>query len=285
MSDKKVEVHEMTVTYFNGKFIDIDEKVIPIEERGHNFGDGIYDVIRSYKNKPFMLEEHLDRIFMSAEAINLKLERTREEFKNELLMCLEKSGEKNADIYLQITRGIATRNHLFPSCPVSLSIIVKPTQTFQMGDENALMFYPDERWANCHIKSLNLLPNILARQTAIEKGFAEAVLVKDGYVTEGTCTSVFIVKDKSIIVTPLSKQILSGITRMAVKEIAKTLKIPYIERNFTPEEMKSSDEVFIAGTLIEVMAITRVEDQEINQGIIGEITKELQRALMDLTTE
>lgn len=272
----------MSVTYFNGEFIHIDEKVIPIQERGHNFGDGIYDVIRVYKGKPFMLEAHLDRIFLSAESIHLKLERSREMLTNELMLCLEKSGEKNADVYLQITRGIATRNHLFPQCPVSLSIIVKPTQIFQMGNKNAIMFYPDERWANCYIKSLNLLPNLLARQAAVEKGFAEAVLVKDGYVTEGTCTSVFMVKDQTIIVTPLSKQILSGVTRMAIKKIAETLAIPYVERHFTPEEMKAADEVFITGTLIEVMAITQVEDQKINHGLIGEITEKLQHGLVDL---
>ena len=272
----------MIVAYFNGEFIDVAEKVIPIGERGHNFGDGIYDVIRVYNGMPFMLEEHLDRIFMNAKEIHLKLNRSREEFKNELITCFERSGEENADIYMQITRGIAARNHLFPDCPVSLSIVVKPTH-YGANEKNSVMFHPDERWANCYIKSLNLLPNVLAKQHAVSKGFTEAVLVKDGYVTEGTHTSVFMVKDETIIVTPLSKQILSSITRMAVKKIAEELNIAYVERHFTPEEMKSADEVFIAGTVTEVMGITQVEDKEIGNGAIGKITEQIQHGFRNLT--
>jgi len=272
----------MTITYFNGEFIDINDKVLPIEERGHNFGDGIYDALRVYNGKIFMLEEHLDRIFMSAGEIRLDLGRTREQLRNELLLCLEKSGEPNADIYMQATRGMATRNHLFPDCPPTLSIIVRPTTKFSTSDKNGIAFYPDERWANCHIKSLNLLPNLLARQAAVERGFAEAVLVKDGFVTEGSCTSAFMVKDKSIIVTPLSKGILSSITRMAVKAIAEKLDIPFIERHFTPEEMCEADEVFIAGTFIEIQPITQVEDKLINSGQIGEITSKLLDGFFEL---
>ncbi|MCL1991273.1 MAG: aminotransferase class IV [Defluviitaleaceae bacterium] len=273
----------MVITYFNGTFIDLDEKVIPIEERGHNFGDGIYDVIRVYNGKFFMLDAHLDRIFMSAEAIHLDLNRSRKALTNEFITCFEKSGETNADIYFQVTRGIATRNHLFPDCPVSLSIIVRPAKNFPTHETNAIMFHPDERWANCYIKSLNLLPNLLARQAAVSQGYVEAVLVKDGYVTEGSCTSVFIIKDGVMIVTPLSKQILSSITRMAVEKIASKFQIPIDYRHFTPDEMKAADEAFIVGTLIEITAVTHVEEVALGRGKVGEITKKLQQGFHELT--
>ena len=273
----------MVVTYFNGKFIDLDDQVIPIEERGHNFGDGIYDVIRAYNGRLFMLEAHLDRIWQSAAGIQLAIGRTRAELKAELLLCFDRLGVENADVYLQITRGIAPRNHLFPAdCAASISIIVRPTKEFPMGAKNAVKLLPDERWANCYIKSLNLLPNVLARQTAVAAGYAEAVFVKDGYVTEGSATAAFIVKDGVIIVTPLSKQILPSITRMVVKQIAEKVGIPYEERHFTTAEMKNADEVFIAGTLIEIMGITGVDEIVIGDGTVGEITKKLQTEFFKL---
>jgi len=266
----------MILAYFNGEFVEPNESVVPIDERGHQFGDGVYEVIRIYDGKPFMMDEHLDRLYQSADAIKLRIDPNREAFKNSMLELVQRSGLTNLDLYVQVTRGMAPRNHLFPECPVSVSMTAKPFQIIPVGDKGAsVILHPDERWANCYIKSLNLLPNILAKQVAYEKGYLEAILVRDGKVTEGTSSNAYIVKDSSIITTPLSKHILSGITRMAVKNLAELLRIPFVEKQFTPDEMIIADEVFITSTTLEITPIIRVDDKQINDGTPGPVTKAL----------
>lgn len=266
----------MAVAYFNGNFIQSDEPVIPIDERGHQFGDGVYEVIRIYNRVPFMMDEHLDRLFQSAAAIKLDLRKDRESLKNTILELLDRSGLTNLDIYLQVTRGIAARNHLFPDCPVSISMTAKPFRDIPAevkGNGASAMLHPDERWHNCYIKSLNLLPNILAKQAAYENRCFEALLVREGKITEGTSTNVYIVKNSSIITAPLSNYILSGITRIAVQRIAEKLAIPFIENYFTPEEMLQSDEVFITSTTTEIMPVVLIDGKEINGGKPGPVAR------------
>jgi D-alanine transaminase len=268
----------MISAYFNGKFVEPNESVVPIDERGHQFGDGVYEVIRIYDGKPFMMDEHLDRLYQSADAIKLRIDPDREVFKNSMLELIQRSGLTNLDLYVQVTRGMAPRNHLFPECPVSVSMTAKPFRSIPVGDKGAsVILHPDERWANCYIKSLNLLPNILAKQAAYEKGYLEAILVRDGKVTEGTSSNVYIVKDSSIITTPLSKHILSGITRKAVENIAEHLGIPFVEKQFTPDEMIQADEVFITSTTLEITPIVRVDEKQIDDGTPGPVTKALKK--------
>ncbi|MGE7762237.1 D-amino-acid transaminase [Peribacillus sp. NPDC097895] len=267
----------MISAYFNGKFVEPNESVIPIDERGHQFGDGVYEVIRIYDSKPFMMDEHLDRLYRSADAIKLRIDPNREALKNTMLELIQKSGLTNLDLYVQVTRGMAPRNHLFPDGPVSVSMTAKPFRSTPVGDKGAsVILHPDERWENCYIKSLNLLPNILAKQLAYEQGFLEAILVRDGKVTEGTSSTVYIVKDSSIITTPLSKHILSGITRMVVKNLAGYLRIPFVEKQFTPDQMVKADEIFITSTTLEITPIVRVDDKQIKDGTTGTVTKALQ---------
>lgn len=267
----------MEIGYFNGNFVSLDEKVIPIDERGHQFGDGVYEVIRIYNGKPFMVKEHLQRLQKSAKEIRLSIP-SESFFQDLILKGIEKSHLQEAYIYLQITRGIAPRNHLFPNVSASISMTVRKAKRIsnELREKGAgAIFHADERWANCYIKSLNLLPNILAKQTAHDKGCFEAILVKDGYVTEGSSSNVFIVKDKSLYTTPLSKQILAGITRMAVEKAAKLLNIPFVEKKFTPEELLAADEVFITSTTTEILPITSVDGKIIHKGVPGETTKTL----------
>jgi D-alanine transaminase len=277
----------MAIAYFNGNFIQSDEPAVPIDERGHQFGDGVYEVIRIYNSVPFMMDEHLERLYQSAAAIKLDLKQDRESLKNTISELIEKSGLTNLDIYLQVTRGIASRNHLFPDCPVSISMTAKPFREIPDNvRENgaSVMLHPDERWENCYIKSLNLLPNILAKQAAYEKGCLEALLVRDGKITEGTSSNVYMVKNSSIITTPLSSRILCGITRIAVKQLAEKLTIPFIENYFTTEEMLQSDEVFITSTTTEIMPVVRIDGKEINGGKPGPVARALYEQFKLITT-
>ncbi|MFL0364712.1 D-amino-acid transaminase [Pseudobacillus sp. 179-B 2D1 NHS] len=282
----KKEVPMMALAYFNGKIVGVDDPVIPIDERGHQFGDGVYEVIRFYQGKPFMMKEHLDRLYMSAKAIKLEIGKEPDELEALILQLVEKSGLAQADLYIQATRGIAPRNHLFPKCPASISMTVKPARELSesMRREGVkVAVLPDERWQNCYIKSLNLLPNILAKQEAFEQGCFEAVLVRDGRITEGSSTNVFIVKDGKIQTTPLSNRILAGITRLAVKEAAEELRVPFVEKDFTPEELYQADEVFLTSTTSEVLAVTVADGREIGNGRPGSITGRLHECFQQKT--
>ncbi|HZG72985.1 MAG TPA: D-amino-acid transaminase [Chondromyces sp.] len=276
----------MTIAYFNGEYISPDQPVIPIDERGHQFGDGIYEVIRVYNQKPFMLDEHIERLFTSADAIKLNIGKEKEEMKAIISELIQKSNLENLDIYLQITRGVAPRAHLFPDCPVSISMTAKPFREMPEGLREkgiSIIFHEDERWSNCYIKSLNLLPNILAKQTASEQGCYEAVLVRDGYITEGTSSNVFIVKNGELWTTPLSNRILHGVTRLAVTSIAEKLAVPLIEKHFTAEDLLHADEAFITSTTSEILPITQAEGKIVGKGTPGEITKKLYKEFQTIS--
>ncbi|MFK2825696.1 D-amino-acid transaminase [Bacillus sp. B190/17] len=268
----------MALAYFNGNIVDMDDPVIPIEERGHQFGDGVYEVIRFYQGKPFMMREHLERLYTSAKAIRLEIGKQQNELETLMLELAAKSGLENADLYMQATRGVAPRNHLFPKCPASISITVKPSRELPQDVRKQgvqVVLLPDERWQNCYIKSLNLLPNILAKQEAFEQGCFEAVLVRDGFIMEGSSTNMFIVKDGKVQTTPLSNYILAGITRLAVKRIAEELQVPFVEKPFTPEELLQADEVFLTSTTSEVLAVTSADGRQIGSGCPGPVTRKL----------
>jgi D-alanine transaminase len=275
----------MGIGYINGKFTKLEELVLPIDERGHQFGDGVYEVIRVYDGNPFMLSEHLDRLISSSKAIKLQITHSKDDFKSLILEAINKSQLDNCNVYLQITRGIVTRNHLFPNVPVSLTMTVRPAKPIELDTRATgvtAILHEDERWANCYIKSLNLLPNILAKQTAHEAGCYEAILVRDGLVTEGTSSNVFIIKNEKIYTTPLSRFILPGITRMAVKKVADQLNIEFIEKSFTPDELLASDEVFVTSTTSEILPVIKVDNHLIKNGLPGEMTKQLHQHFLAL---
>ncbi|PYZ97075.1 D-amino-acid transaminase [Alteribacter lacisalsi] len=267
----------MTIEYINGKYLSSGEAAVPLEERGHQFGDGVYEVIRYYNGHGFMLEEHLERLEKSAGEIRIDLDGGIGRIKEIIEEGVEKSGLKDCYVYLQVTRGIAPRNHLFPKeTKPSVSMTVKPASalTRDMVENGvAAVTHADERWANCYIKSLNLLPNILAKQTASEKGCYEAILHKDGRVTEASSSNAFIVKDDTIITTPLSREILPGITRAALKDVCDTAGIRFDEQHFTVREMKQADEVFITSTTSEVLPVTTIDGDPVKDGKPGNMTK------------
>lgn len=274
----------MSIGYANGRYVQLDEAVIPIDERGHQFGDGVYEVIRAYNGKPFMLDQHIQRLINSAKAIRLPIDRDENGYKSPVLEAIHKSKLKDCDIYLQITRGIAARKHLFPDAPVSTTMTVKPMRVIGNNvreDGVKAILHEDERWKNCYIKSLNLLPNILAKQAAHDVGCFEAIMVRDGNVSEGTSSNVYIVNDNAIYTTPLSKQILPGITRMAVNEISHSLGIDFVERYFTPEEMLEADEVFITSTTSEVLSISNLDGKKIGNGKAGKVALKIFEKFME----
>lgn len=254
------------IAFYNDSFVDINAKVVPIQERAHQFGDGIYEVIRVYNGRFFYMDEHLQRLQKSADAIELQLPYTLNEIENLCLEGLERSTLKEAEIYIQISRGIYTRQHHFPepSCAVFTMTIknarVIPENKRQNGMK--VLTTEDDRWKNCYIKSLNLLPNVIAKQKAKVNGFDEAVFHDEGIVKEGCSTNVFVVKNGILHTYPALKGILHGITRSIVLKLASETGIEVVEEPFDMNFLYEADEVFITSTSMEVMPVCQVDDIE-----------------------
>jgi D-alanine transaminase len=263
-------------------FMHKDNLSYPFEERGLQFGDGVYEVIRIYEGAYYLLEEHVDRLFRSAEAVKINLPFTNESLKSLLLELLKKNEMKtDGKVYLQATRGSAPRDHVFPAnVPANFYAYIQdqPRNMKNLNNGVCTIIQRDTRWENCYIKSLNLLPNVLAKQAAKEKGCYEAILHKDGMVTECSSSNVYMIKNGKIYTHPATKGILHGCVRMRVEKFARDLNIPFIEEGFTVEDITSADELFLSSSTSEVLPIIKVDNQQIKSGIPGEMTKKLQTA-------
>ena len=272
------------MAFYEEKFIPINEKVIPIQERGHQFGDGVYEVIRVYRQIPFLLNEHLDRLERSAHAILLKLPFTRDRMNVIIHEGICRSGIDEAEVYLQVTRGIAPRIHSFPKATPQFSMTVREARKFDPIKRNHginVWLTDDERWANCYIKSLNLLPNVLAKQIAVSNGADEAILTKEGNITEGSSSNVFVIKDQIVYTPPATKNILHGITRATVLKICQNLNVICKEKNFDVPFLLDADEVFITSTSYEIMPIAFINNHELPKS--KTLTKQLQKEYTILT--
>lgn len=264
------------------KFTHYDNLKYPFEERGLQFGDGVYEVIRIYNGKYYLLEEHVDRLFRSASAIKIKLPFDKAEFThllNELL--IRNKMNKDGKVYLQITRGSAPRDHIFPVdvLPNIYAYLQDLPRNLQfLSDGVHAITAKDIRWQNCYIKSLNLLPNVLAKQEAKEHGCYEAILHRDGKVTECSSSNVYMVRNGKIYTHPATDNILHGCVRMAIERFADEMDIPFIEDAFKVEDIQLADEIFLSSSTSEIMPVVKVDDQTISGGKAGEITRRLQTA-------
>ncbi|WAH35779.1 aminotransferase class IV [Alicyclobacillus dauci] len=248
------------IGYYNGKFLDPTSSVVPIEERGHEFGDGVYEVIRVYGGQPFLLDWHIERLLNSLHAIRIPSPHDADGYKELIVSAIQRSAEEEASIYLQVTRGAAARNHLFPADTTvpSVSLVVRPLSAKPDQKPGKLLIQPDERWANSYIKTLNLLPNILAKQAAHDAGADEALLVRDGHMIESASSNLWFVRDGKLITAPTDRFILPGITRRYVLELAGQLDIPVEQVKLPLSELSSVDGIFITGTILEILPIESV---------------------------
>lgn len=266
-----------------GKFVHKDSLLFPYEERGLQFGDGVYEVIRIYNGSLYLLDEHIKRLYNSLHAISISIEQPRDKMKQLLIQLVQKNDmTKDGFIYLQITRGSSERIHTFPEkiLPNMYAYIHNKSRPYhELAKGVNVITHPDERWKNCYIKSLNLLPNILAKQVAIEKGCYEAILVNDSHIVTECCSSnIFLVKSNTIFTHPPTKSILHGCVRDAVIRFAKHLSIPIIEKAFLEKELFEADEVFLTSSISEILPIQSVNSKKIGNGKPGKITQKLQKA-------
>ena len=272
------------LAYFEGQFVPLSQARISITDRGFVFADGVYEVIAAYHGRAFRLEEHLVRLAASARAIHLALRVDDSELKRIIETGLEQSGYPQAQVYLQATRGAAPRSHAFPAETKSnLVVTFRPLQKIpeELRERGVSVITTEEiRWNRCDIKSIALLPNVLAKQKAVEAGAFEALWVTaDGTVYEGAASNLFMVRSGEVCTPPKGEKILSGITREVVLECARMLNVPASETPVRIEELLEADEVFLTSTTMDVMGVIEVDGNIIGNGRVGPITKQLNDAL------
>lgn len=271
-----------TIIFSQQTFIHKDALQFPIEERGLQFGDGVYEVVRVYNGKPYLLDEHIKRLYRSLEAIYLTIYITKKQLTQYIQQLIKKNKmQEDGFIYLQVTRGVAERNHSFPHKvePNIFAYIKKRKRPVELLINGVkAITHRDERWDNCYIKSLNLLPNVLARQKAKTEGAYEAILHREETVTEGSASNIFLVKNGDVYTHPETKQILNGCVRTAVIKFASERGIRVYEQAFTLDDLTTADEVFLTSSISEIIPIIQINNQTITNGKRGELTTVLQRS-------
>ena len=265
--------------YLNNKYVNYKDAKIHIEDRGFQFSDSVYEVIKVINGKLLDIEFHLSRLKYSTSELNFNFKINKPSLKNIFLSLLKKNQLKNGIIYLQITRGIQPREHAYKKNLKPNIIIYTAKKKFNLPDKNykgyKAITYPDIRWGRPDIKTTSLLANILAATEASKQGAYETILVKGKKVTEAAHSNVWIIKDKKIITHPANKEILKGVTRTVLKKIINSLNLKLIEREFSIKELMKAEEVFITSSGSLVTPITQVDKIKINKGKIGAITKSL----------
>ncbi|GGK24991.1 D-alanine aminotransferase [Caldalkalibacillus thermarum] len=270
------------IILLNESYVPRQEAKIDIEDRGYQFGDGIYEVIRVYGGRVFLLSEHLQRLKRSADEIQLALPLSLDELKQRLLELTDRTKLDEGIIYVQLTRGVAPRYHGFPDPAVKAQLVAytkpmdRPLTQQQQGVKAVLV--NDIRWLRCDIKTVNLLPNVLAKQKATENGAFEAIQHRNGTVTEGSSSNVFMVKKGVLHTHPPNNLILNGITRQYVIQLCSELNLRVHEQTFSVNDLLQADEVFITSTTSEIIPVIQIDKDTIGEGRPGPITQQLQQA-------
>jgi len=265
----------------------IEEACIPVLDRGFIFGDGVYEVIPVYSYRGFRLPEHLRRLQHSLDGIHLPNPYNDEEWTKLINELIARNTGEDQYLYLHITRGVAKRDHAFPKPPVvptvfmmSNPLTMPPAELLQSGV--GAVTAQDNRWLRCDIKSIALLPNVLLRQMAVDAGCAETILIRDDeFMTEGSASNIFAVKNGTLLAPPKDHFMLPGITYDVVLEIAADHGIPYQIRKVAKEELFNADEILLTSSTKEVLAITRLDGQPVGQGKPGPMFDKLYRLYQD----
>jgi D-alanine transaminase len=265
------------MAWINGKIIELAAAKVSLEDRAYLLGDGIYEVVRFYEGCLFYLDAHLDRLQNSAQAIRLTLPYSRQEIAAAAAGLITNSAYREGYLYLQVTRGSARRDHLFPADAVpTMTMYVRklePLSALENVSPAALITLPDERWLNCHIKTVNLLPNLLARQKAFEAGADEALLYRPGEViTEGTRSNCFAVIDGTVRTHPATNLILPGVSRQIVLDLLNAQNIVCREEAFTLDDLYQAEEVWLTSTTMEVKPVSKIDAVSLPEPVPGSIS-------------
>jgi len=259
--------------YLNGEFMPIEQARIPVLDRGFIFGDGVYEVIPVYSRHPFRLAEHLRRMQDSLNSIKLANPHDDQTWMRLIGRLIDLNEPEDQSVYMHITRGPAKRDHAFPKditptiFMMSNALTIPPRQ--QVSEGVCAITAVDNRWLRCDIKAIALLPNVLLRQEAVEAGCVEAVLLREGFMTEGAASNIFVVGNGVLLAPPKNHLMLPGITYDVVLELAQANNIRHEVRQIPEAELRSAQEIWLTSSTREVLAITRLDDAPVGEGTPG----------------
>lgn len=265
--------------YLNGQFMPLAEAKVPVLDRGFVFGDGVYEVVPVYSNKPFRLDEHLRRLQGSLDDIRLANPHGMAEWRDLILKLIALQDFPDQSLYIQVTRGVAPRDHAFPKgAPPTVFMFAQPLVTSTPEQKAAgvcAVTAVDNRWLRCNIKAISLLANILLRQQAVDVDCAETVMLRDGFLTEGAASNIFVVKDGVLMAPPPSNLMLTGITYDVLLELARANGIPTAVRPIAEAEVRAADELWMTSSTKEILAIVKLDGVTVGAGVPGPLAQRM----------
>jgi len=266
--------------YLNGEFLRVDEAKVSVLDRGFIFGDGIYEVVPVYQGNAFRMAEHLDRLDRSLAALRIAPPFDRSGWIDLIQQLLDRSNLDTCIVYLQVTRGVAKRDHPFPMPAVTPTVFGmiapwSPPPAAQRGQGLSVISIPDERWLHCEIKSVSLLGNVLAKQQAVDAHVDEVLQFRDGYLTEGASTNIWVVSGGKLLAPPKNNLILEGIRYGLMGELAAEAGIPFESRRISQEEVEQADELMLSSATKEVLAIVSLDGKPVGTGKPGPVFEQL----------
>ena len=265
--------------FLNGRFMPDAEATISVFDRGFVFGDGVYELVPVYSRKPFRLDGHLRRLQASLDEIRLANPHAMDGWRELILQLIALQDFADQSVYIQVTRGVAPRDHPFPKgVSPTVFVFAQPLVTASAELKRTgvcAVTAVDNRWSRCNIKAISLLANILLRQQAVDVGCAETLLLREGWLTEGAASNIFVVKDGVLLAPPPSNLILTGITYDVVLELAAAHGIPHEVRAISEAEVRSADELWMTSSTREIMAIVTLDGVAVGAGVPGPLAQRM----------
>lgn len=262
----------MAIVYLNGDYLPLEEARVSVLDRGFLFADGVYEVLPAYNGKPFRVEEHLGRLENSLSGIYMKNPLSRSEWKSLLETVISRNEGRHQSLYLQITRGVSPRDHLFSGdLKPTVFIMSKPLPEKHNSPGIAAITCEDPRWKHCDLKTIALLPGVMLRHEASARGATEAVLYRDGYLTEGAASNVFVIRDGVVRTPPRSHAILPGVTRDLVVEILNADGVECREETVAIKDLEYADEIWITSSTWEIIPVITLNDVAVGSGEVGPV--------------
>jgi D-alanine transaminase len=273
------------VVYLNGEFVALDNARISVLDRGFIYGDGVYEVVPIYGRQPFRMPQHLRRLQYSLDGIRLANPHTEKQWDTLIHELAAKQPFPDQALYLQVTRGVAKRDHSFPpGVPPTVFMMSNPLplpSREQIEDGVAVVTADDNRWHRCDLKTTSLVANVLMRQLAVDHNAVETIMFRNGYLTEASASNVLIVKHGTVIAPPKDHLILPGITYDATLEVARDAGVPVEVRKVTGAEALAAEEMWLSSSTKEVLAVTRVDGAPFGDGVPGPVFRKVWQAFQD----
>ncbi len=269
----------MNTVFLNGDFIHADQARVSVFDRGFLLGDGVYEVIPVYAGRPFRLIQHLQRLQRSLDGVRMQNPYSDDKWSDIIAQLVTENGQGDQAVYLQVTRGVAPRDHVFPEGVEPTAFVmsnpIKPLPESYKRDGIKAITVEDIRWSQCDIKAITLLPNSLLRQKAQDVGAQEALLIRDGFMTEGSASNSYAVLDGVLYTAPKDEKVLPGITRDLVLELADKAGINYREQAVTDADLHRAEEIWISSSTREVLPVTTLDDKPVATGKPGPIWQQI----------